>query len=180
MRILKGIAGAVMGMLLSAAPALATPVVFNLNSPTATGTGFYTLIDGTAPGQLQLTAAKNKTETAVWTATKAGTFSFDWGLSGTAAAGASGYFQINGSNTLLGSGLSSGSSNFTLALGDVFGFRLVGTTLNKTNSANLQISNFVPSAPEIDGAVLPLAVLLLGLGFFASRRVGLFLERGIA
>jgi len=165
-----------MASLLFAAPANATAVTYDLNSVTkGSGSGIvYSLIDSNAPGQLQLSAAKNKTEYATWTAIKGGDFSFDWSISGTAAPGSTAYFLINGVATILGQGAIlgtvSGSSLFNLASGDVFGFRLVGTTQNKSNTSNLQISNFVPSAPEIDGGMMPLALLLVGLGFIAARR----------
>jgi hypothetical protein len=148
----------------------------NSNAPGSYSVGGMNYnIDGSGYGAISVKALKNVTTEITWTTTQAGPFSFKWLVSGESSAGASAFVIINGSQTLLtntASALSpkSGTSIFNVGLGQAISFRMVGTTNNALlNSSQLEVSAF-KGVPEIDGGVLPLGLLLLGVMFIAAKR----------
>ncbi|WP_298174568.1 hypothetical protein [Novosphingobium sp.] len=148
----------------------------NASAPDSFATGGMSYaIDGTGYGAISIKSLKNITTTLVWTATQAGPFRFDWIASGQSSAGANFYVVINGTQTLLTNTATaavpkSGTSTFNVGLGQTISFRVVGTTNNALlNSAQLEVSSF-KGVPEIDGGILPLGMLLLGVLFIAAKR----------
>jgi hypothetical protein len=143
------------------------------NSASATGMG-YTL-DSTGQAAISMTALKNVTNQITWTVTQGGTFAFDFLISGQSSLGAKSYLIINnGTPILLGTGTGplnnvSGHYTTTLAVGQTVSFKHMGTTNNLLNSSQLQVSSF-KGLPEINGGILPLGLLLLGLLFIAVKR----------
>lgn len=143
------------------------------NSASATGIG-YTL-DSTGQAAISMTALKLVTNQITWTVTQGGAFSFDWLISGQSSLNAKSYLIINGGTPiLLGTGTGplanvSGHYSTTLTSGQTVSFRHVGTTSNLLNSSQLQVSSF-KGLPEINGGILPLGLLLLGLLFIAVKR----------
>ncbi len=168
----------------AAATASAQAVTDGFNATTGANTNApsgYTVggsnynIDGSGYGALSLKALKTVTTQITWTATQAGPFAFDWLVSGQSSSGAEAYVVIDGTQTLLTQSATSlapvaGHTTVNVGLGQTLSFLLIGTTNNALlNSAQLEVSSF-KGVPEINGGVLPLGLLLLGLAFIAVKR----------
>lgn len=106
-----------------------------------------------------------------YTSMAKGLFNFDYSVV-TNSSSAVNYtlnFVVNGVSTALTG--SSGTYAYNLENGDTFGWLLTYTKGTTNSTATLNITNFTKAvaAPEIDGAKLPLALLLMVLLFIAGR-----------
>lgn len=160
----------------SAAQGFNTVTGANATAPNSgSATGMTYSIDSSGFGAISMTSLKNVTNTITWTFTTGGYFSFDWLISGQSSNGAKSYVIKNGGTPiLLGTGVSAlsnvfGHYGYNVTAGQTFSLRHVGTTNNLNNSSQLQVSSF-KGVPEINGGVLPLGMLLLGLLFIAAKR----------
>lgn len=158
------------------APGGFTATGANTNAPlSGSNTGRTYSIDAEGYGAISLTALRNVTNQITWTFTTGGYFSFDFLISGQSSNQAKSYFIYNGGTPfLLGTGTGpatnvAGSFARNVNAGDTFTLRHVGTTLSINNSSQLQVQSF-QGVPEIDGGVLPLGLLLLGVMFIAAKR----------
>lgn len=160
----------------------AAPVVYNPSDPGSASLVQYNGISfSSAPG--------NNTTYLEWTAATSGTFTYDFSVTGGSSSAAVAYFGVGSSaSTIVWSTIQTGrtpqapgagvyedaSQNFykigtpvTLTAGQVFGFKLTSGT--GSTASGLQIVAFA-GVPEINGGVLPLALLLLVLLLIAARR----------
>lgn len=160
----------------NAAQGFNTTTGANANAPNnGSFTGMTYSLDSTGLAAVSMTALKNVTNQITWTVTQGGQFSFDFLISGQSSLGAKSYLIINGGTPiLLGTGVGSttnvsGHYDTRLVAGQTVSFRHVGTANNLLNSSQLQVSSF-RGLPEINGGILPLGLLLLGLMFLAAKR----------
>ncbi|MBN9145375.1 MULTISPECIES: hypothetical protein [unclassified Novosphingobium] len=116
-------------------------------------------------------ASKSSIAGVSYTALANGLFNFDYSVvtNSTSAVNYTLHFVVNGVSTALTS--SPGTYAYNLSAGDTFGWLLTYTKGSTNSTATLKITNFTTTvaAPEIDGAKLPLALLLMVLLFIAGR-----------
>lgn len=117
-------------------------------------------------------ASKSSVTGATYAALANGLFNFDYTVThnSTSAVGFTLNFVVNGVSTPLTG--SSGTYAYNLNMGDEFGWLLTYVKGSTNSTATLGITNFTTTvaAPEIDGAKLPLALLLMALLFIAGRQ----------
>lgn len=154
----------------------------NMDVSTSNGSVTPSGITGTIPATsatiaeqaTKTTAKPNAHADGAFTVLRPTMLSFNW-TSSTNKAPTSGLgytmtFIDNGVSTALTTATGSFAA-FQANVGDVLEFNLANT--GKTNSIATASFTFTPAsirAPEIDGGKLPLAFLLLGMLFVASRR----------
>lgn len=116
-------------------------------------------------------ASRNSVAGITYTSLANGVFNFDYSVA-TTSVSAVNYtldFVVNGVSTALTG--SSGTYSYNLANGDTFGWLLTYARGTTNSTATLNITNFTTAvaAPEIDGAKLPLALMLMALLFIVGR-----------
>ena len=142
---------------------ISTPVVTG-NTASVTLSAHKTTIHPIALAKITFTVLQDALATFNWTSStnKAPTTPLGYTLS---------FFEngvLANSTTTLGAGT---SSPFSVTKGETLGFEIANT--GKNNSVATLVLGITPAsirAPEIDGGKLPLAFLLLGMLFVASRR----------
>lgn len=138
------------------------------NNKTAPVASTDTLISAAAT---KTNASRSSVTGVSYTALTNGLFSFDYSVvtNSTSAVNYTLNFVVNGVSTALTG--STGTYSYNLSAGDTFGWLLTYTRGSTNSTATLNITNFTTTvaAPEIDGAKLPLALLLMVLLFIAGR-----------
>lgn len=116
-------------------------------------------------------ASRSSVAGVSYTSMANGLFNFDYSVvnNSSTAVNYTLNFVVNGVSTALTG--SSGTYSYNLSNGDEFGWLLTYTRGTTNSTATLNITNFTKAvaAPEIDGAKLPLALLLMVLLFIAGR-----------
>ena len=154
------------------------------NGTTNTTLGNTYQLDSSGNGSLALSAQIKGLAAITWTLTQGGELSFNWKMSGQSSIGSISYLFINGkrvatmvgpTDTSLIGGVSTPTPTagqlafYGLNGGDTISFRLSGGTTSASNTTKLEIFSF-KGVPEIDGAVLPAGLLLMGIGCVSYRR----------